>query len=283
MFQTRHSALLLFLGLLCAGCASASAAGLPAVSETSDNQRLRSFVWFDLLTPDRAQARSYYAGLLGWEISEAEGFPGYDLISNQRLMIGGIAQVAESEQATWLGSFSVNDVGNAARRVKQLGGRILEPVQSIDDRGVMALVEDDAGAAFVLLDTGSRDPKLRPVRQGDWLWIDLFTRNPVAAGEFYKGLAALRLDTFTNQDGSQSDVLMSGDAATAGVVEIPWKHVDPIWLPYVRVDDVDTTIERSTQLGGRLFYRWGDGAIILDPTGAAFGIQQVSNKGGQGQ
>lgn len=274
--RRRCSVLLSFLILLSVSVAPVSAAGLPAISDASGNQRPGTFVWFDLLTHDGDQARAYYMALFGWEISEAEGFSGYDLIANQGLAIGGIAEIADLKQPAWFGSFSVNDVNSAADRVRQLGGRILEPVQTVEGRGVMALVEDDTGAAFVLLDTGARDPKSRAVRTGDWLWVDLFTKDPAAAGKFYQGLAALRLKTFTDRDGSEIDVLMSGDTATSGVVEIPWKKVNPAWLPYIRVADVDGTIRRSSEQGGRVFFRWEDGAILLDPTGAAFGIQQVS-------
>lgn len=199
--------------LFCVSGSSVSAAGLPAVSDTPGNQRLGTFIWFDLLTFDRELTRSYYHGLFGWKIAEAKGFEGYDLITNQGLWIGGIAEIEDKEQPAWLGSFSVNDVGEAIDRVKRSGGRILEPAQQIHNRGVMALVEDNVGAAFVLLDTGSRDPGFRPVRIGDWLWVDLFTNSPPAAGEFYEGLAGLQLNTFTDANGDEVDVVMDGDTA----------------------------------------------------------------------
>ena len=276
MISIKSRTLCLFIALFCASGSSVFAAGLPAVSDTSGSQRLGTFVWFDLLTYDRGLTRTYYQGLFGWEVEEANGFQGYDLITNQGQRIGGIAEIEEKEQPTWLGSFSVNDVGDTVDRVTQLGGHVLEPAQEIENRGVMALVEDNAGAMFVLLDTGSRDPGLRPVRIGDWLWVDLFTRSRSEAAEFYQALAGLQLNTVTDKNGNEIDVFMQGETARSGVVEIPWRHVDPIWLPYVRVDNVVQTIERSDQLGGQLFYRYEDGAILLDPTGAAFGVHQVS-------
>ena len=74
---------------------------------------------------------------------------------------------------------------------------------------------------------------------------------------------------------------MTGDTARAGVVKNPFEHVEPIWLPYVRVADIEQTLELSTQLGGKLFFRFDDGAILLDPAGAAIGVQQVTEGGGQ--
>ncbi len=276
MIQKRLTLLLLLLSLFFTGVAFAATAGLPAISKIAGNQRLGTFVWFDLITHDRNQVRTYYEKLFGWEISEAVGEAGYDLIFNKGSMIGGIAEITDEEQSAWLGSLSMSNIEKAVDRVTQLGGKILEPAQQVDDRGVMALVEDNTGAAFVLLDTDSRDPVSRPVQSGDWLWTDLFTTNPAGAGDFYKGLAGLQLKTFSDSNKIPLDILMSNGRARSGVVEIPWKHVAPVWLPYVLVENIDATVERSVQLGGRLFFKFKGGAILLDPTGAAFGVQQVS-------
>ena len=276
MMKKRLTLLLLLLSLLFTGVAFAATARLPAISEIPGNQRQGTFVWFDLITHDSNQVRTYYEKLFGWEISEAEGGAGYYLIINKGSMIGGIAEITDEEQPAWLGSLSMSNVGKAVGRVTQLGGKILEPAQLVDDRGVMALVEDNTGAAFVLLDTDSRDPVSRPVQLGDWLWTDLFTTDPAAVGDFYKGLAELQLKTISDSNKIPVDELLSNGRARSGVVKIPWKHITPVWLPYVRVENITATVERSVQLGGRLFFKFEGGAILLDPTGAAFGVQQVS-------
>ena len=91
----------------------------------------------------------------------------------------------------------------------------------------------------------------------------------------------MRLTTVREDDGSEVEVSMTGDTARSGMVEIPFEHADPIWLPYVQVADIEQTLKRSGELGGELFFRLGDTAILLDPAGAAIGVQQVS--GGTGQ
>lgn len=276
MIQKKITLLFLFFSLLFTGVAFSATGGLPAISEISGNQRHGTFVWFDLITHDRKQVRTYYEKLFGWEISEAVKGSGYDLISNKGSMIGGIIEITDEKQPAWLGLLSMSNVEKAVGRVTQLGGKILEPAQQVDDRGVMALVEDNTGAAFVLLDTDSRDPVSRHVQIGDWLWTDLFTTDPAAIGDFYKDLAGLQLKTFSASSKIPVDVLLSNSKARVGVVEIPWKHITPVWLPYVRVEDITTTLEQSDQLGGRLFFKFKGGAILLDPTGAAFGVQQIS-------
>ena len=129
----------------------ASNTKLPAISKTSGHQQHGAFVWFDLITNDSAKVRTYYEKLFGWKISEVPGGDKYSLISNKGSIIGGIAEIEKEEQSVWLGSLSTGNVQNAVKQVKQLGGKVLEPIQQVNDRGVMALVEDNMGAAFVLL------------------------------------------------------------------------------------------------------------------------------------
>ena len=272
--------LLIFPVLIFSSIPGVFGSGLPAISDNTGDQLAGRFVWFDLLTNDPGKAGAYYEELFDWDINKAEGFPGYELISNQGLMIGGISEIGDDELPAWLGLFSMANVPMAVDKVRQLGGGILEPAQDVEGRGTMAIVEDNAGAAFVLIDTGLRDPETRPIRTGDWIWTDLFTKDTDEAGKFYEGLAGLKLQTFKDKEGNEFDLLMAGNKARSAVVEIAFEKVTPIWLPYVRVSDIEATIERSSQLGGKLFYKYGDGAILLDPTGAAIGVQQVSKRGG---
>jgi hypothetical protein len=81
-----------------------------------------------------------------------------------------------------------------------------------------------------------------------------------------------------------SDIPWFGDGSTGAADGRQWGvgdiivqgFVAPAWLPYVLVEDIGATVERAVQLGGRLFFKFKGGAILLDPTGAAFGVQQVS-------
>ena len=194
------AALLSIVLLLSSGVAFA--AGLPAIADKTGVQHPGVFVWFDLITPDRERVRAYYTELFGWEITEADGFPGYDMITNQGVKIGGIAEIPEEDQPVWLGSLSASDLNQVTMDVAVLGGRIVDPVQQVDDRGVMAVLQDPAGAPFVLLDTGSRDPELGPIKVGDWVWADLYASNMEALAKFYQDLLGMRLTTVKDDDGN---------------------------------------------------------------------------------
>jgi len=63
-------------------------------------------------------------------------------------------------------------------------------------------------------------------------------------------------------------------------VKIPWDDVKPNWLPYIAVEDVMAIVAKAEELGGKILVepdktiREGRVAIIADPSGAVFAVQQ---------
>ena len=57
-----------------------------------------------------------------------------------------------------------------------------------------------------------------------------------------------------------------------GLVSVPASQIEPNWLPYVLVRDLDQTIGKARELGASVLAREPGAAILLDPTGAAVGI-----------
>jgi predicted enzyme related to lactoylglutathione lyase len=60
-------------------------------------------------------------------------------------------------------------------------------------------------------------------------------------------------------------------------VELQWDDLEDNWLPYVKVKDIKSTISKARELGGNLILETKDVAILVDPTGAVFGIQPQMN------
>ena len=58
-------------------------------------------------------------------------------------------------------------------------------------------------------------------------------------------------------------------------IAIDWDEVESNWLPYVSVSDVAATAKKAESLGAKQLIRDERLAVLLDPTGAAFGIQQA--------
>jgi predicted enzyme related to lactoylglutathione lyase len=73
-----------------------------------------------------------------------------------------------------------------------------------------------------------------------------------------------------------------------GVAKIEWKGVKPNWVPYVGVKDIDAVVLKAKKLGGKVLIgldpdREDDVAILADPSGAVFGVQQLGGKMSHGE
>jgi predicted enzyme related to lactoylglutathione lyase len=65
------------------------------------------------------------------------------------------------------------------------------------------------------------------------------------------------------------------------MAEILWKDVKPNWVPYIVVENVEEIVTKAKKLGGRLLLGLQKGAskdsvaILPDPAGGIFGVQQI--------
>ena len=89
--------------------------------------------------------------------------------------------------------------------------------------------------------------------------------------------------------GIKYHLLTRDSVPRAGVVKISRDDVKPNWIPYIAVEDVLQTIAKTEKWGGKLLIKSSEEmrdnplAIIADPSGAVFGIQQIrdfANEGG---
>lgn len=262
---------------LATGCTMPRTPRLPPVTAEPTGQTIvGKFVWFDLLTKDVEAAKHFYRTLFGWEVEAARGMTDYAIIRHGGNPIGGIVahedKNAQYPDSLWLGSLSVADVDRAVDLIRQGGGEILEGPLNVHGRGRLAVVRDPQGAELIVLRASGGDPVDRTPAVGDWLWVDFFTRDIAAATDFYTALVEYQAED-VKEGRHVFRILRREGHPRAGIVQMPLKDVEPNWLPYVRVDDVDHIVKQATSLGGNLILRVGDVAILTDPTGAAIGVQ----------
>lgn len=256
-------------------------------------------VWRDLLTHDADAAREFYGALFGWEFVAATGSPvGYWEISREGRPIGGLfaAEPDQLDAPLWLVSFSVHGVEDAVASARDLGGSITVEPTDLPDRGRYAVIEDQQGAFLVLLRSASGDPPDGgALEAGDWLWTELWTTDASAALSFYSELLGYRAeDVAARLEGVEEETygeaapaekapvvffaMYRDDRPRAGIQQLPG-DARPYWVPYVAVTDVVSTVERAEDLGASVFLppdavRNSEASILIDPTGAPFGVQQ---------
>jgi predicted enzyme related to lactoylglutathione lyase len=251
---------------------------LPPVAD-ADNAKTEDgqFVWIDLLTEDTVTAASFYNRLFGWRAGKSNENGEYYLFSIDGKPVAGMTAMeskdAAASESFWLATISVSDVDRSVATAKAHGGQLLEGPLDAAGRGRMALIGDAADAPMILLAAGGRGPAGSNALPGQWLWVDLVTRDANRAQDFYNALFGYEATPMEAGEEHRYILLKREGRAVAGLVELDWEGLKDNWLPYFRVADVDQAIEAARNLGGSLVMKSGNVAVLADPVGAAFGIQ----------
>jgi predicted enzyme related to lactoylglutathione lyase len=256
---------------------------LPPLSTVSGSPRLPGkFVWADLVTDDVLTAQKFYSALFGWTFND---YGGYIIGRNDDRPLCGMFQrprPADQPQARprWFGYLSVANVEKARTAVLKAGGRELAAPKKMPDRGEQAVFADAEGALFGVVKSSSGDPEDFLADPGDWIWIQLLSRDANKASAFYRAVGGYDIveNSATNR---QNDYVLTSEGyarATVRTIRTADTKVQPTWLPFVRVNSVAESVALARQLGGKVLVEPspelldGKVAVIADPTGAAIGI-----------
>jgi uncharacterized protein len=116
-----------------------------------------SFSWFELATTDVRAAEAFYTRLFGWTTEPWDGEKDYTLIKLDGKEIGGIVarsgeDVPPSRSGPRWGIYvTVTDVDETAKRVPELGGRVLVPPTDIPRVGRFCVIQDPQGAVITAI------------------------------------------------------------------------------------------------------------------------------------
>jgi uncharacterized protein len=115
--------------------------------------------------------------------------------------------------------------------------------------------------------------------RGRFVWHELMTTDPQAAGAFYSKVLSWK----TQPSGMPDYTLwVSGKTQTGGLMAQPesarQSGAPPSWLVYIGTPDVDATASAAERLGGKVLKApqdipgVGRFAVLADPQGAAFAV-----------
>lgn len=122
-----------------------------------DLKRHGIFNLHELLTTDLSSAKEFYGKLLGWTFIETKNINGnpYIVIHNEGEYIGGMMLkdefVPDDVSPFWDPYITVDDVEASARRVEELGGKVVLPPTDIPKVGRFCVVNDPQGASLNLI------------------------------------------------------------------------------------------------------------------------------------
>jgi predicted enzyme related to lactoylglutathione lyase len=239
------------------------------------------FVWADLVTDDVPVARKFYAQLFGWQFWDMGNYT--IALNDERPLCGMFQRLRPKDRVAeprWFGYISVGSVERAQGAVTKAGGRVLAAPRQMPKRGDQAVFADPEGAVFGVVKSSAGDPEDFLAEPGEWIWIQLLSRDARKAAEFYRKVAGYDVVENTANNRLNDYVLTSKGYARATVRTIPSANtqVQPTWLPFVRVKNVGESVAQAKQLGGKVRIEPkpelfdGKVAVIADPTGAVIGI-----------
>src|SRR5882757_7568242 len=114
--------------------------------------------------------------------------------------------------------------------------------------------------------------------RGRFIWHELMTTDPDAAGAFYSKVVPWK----TQPSGMPSYTLwMAGKTQIGGLMALPDGEdagTPPHWIVYIATPDVDATVAEAERLGGKVLKSASDipntgrFAVLADPQGAAFAV-----------
>ncbi len=269
--------------IVLAGCAQQSS----SVSQNalSDTPTYGQFIWHDLLTDDVDAAKAFYGDLLGWTFENATrpgGGPYTLIFSGSGQVVGGMLEVEDpgdgEDYSRWLGYFAVPNVDAATRSVVQSGGQVVVEARELGDVARASAVQDADGAVVGLLTSRVGYPVERPsIDVGEVAWNELVAADPAAMADFYAGLVSGTVSEETRGEFVYR-FLETENQPRAGFMLRPNEQLQPLWMTYFAVDDVERVSARVASLGGERLLapddaiRDGRIALVTDPSGAVLGL-----------
>jgi predicted enzyme related to lactoylglutathione lyase len=261
-------------------------------SESGSPRLPGKFVWADLVTDDVAATKEFYGRLFGWTFTEVG--PYVIAANDERPLCGMQQQTRPTDRPArprWFAYISVSNVEKASRAVTTAGGRVLAAPRKFPKRGEQSICADPEGAIFGLVKSSAGDPKDFLPDPGDWIWIQLMSRDGQKAADFYRTVAGYQVVANTSSNRLSDYILVSEGYARGTVRTLSKERSDvmPTWLPFVRVKSVTESVARAASLGGKTLVAPrpelfdGKVAVVADPTGAAIGLLEWSEalqKGG---
>ncbi len=126
--------------------------GIPDEERTPGNGE---FCWDELLTDDPQASLAFHEKVWGWthDAMEMPGFGTYHVLKRGTHNVGGLMKSPPGgpPMAYWLSYVAVASTDDTVARAKKLGGAVHAPPMDIPNVGRFAVLADNTGATFAIL------------------------------------------------------------------------------------------------------------------------------------
>lgn len=249
------------------------------------------FGWVDLGTTDSEAAKRFYGGLFGWTFDDMPAGPGmtYSMAKIGENVVGGLYKMGAEMKGIpthWMSYITVTDVDATTTKVSGNGGKVMKEPFDVMDQGRMSVVQDPSGGTVAFWQSKKQTHTTLKRDPGSLCWNELLSTNVDAAGKFYattvgwktEGMDMGPMGTYTlfSKDGTK-------DTQVAGMMAHPMKGAPSAWIAYFATKDVDGSVKKVNELGGKVIApamdipNIGRFAIVEDPQGGVFALFKGTN------
>lgn len=219
------------------------------------------YLWHQFHALDVDKALEFYHEVCGWTVSTMDvpgGSDRYTTFSRGDTGIGGVMPIPAEQaragaEARWVSYIGSDDAATTCRDAIALGGTQLGPLTDIPTIGKMAVLADPEGAEFaVITPYPAGTPEQAPV-EGDFAWHEMAADDPEASFTFYERLFGWERKHAMDM-GSDGVYQMYGRGpfTYGGFMRRSTGMPPAAWNCYVRVPDLDASLEKLQLLGGRV-------------------------------
>jgi predicted enzyme related to lactoylglutathione lyase len=234
--------------------------------------------WIDIGVPDTAAAATFYGGLFGWkaEIDPRPEAGGYGMFTLKGKNVAGVGpQQSPDMPPFWTVYVTVDDVDATAATVAANEGTVIAGPMDVFDAGRMAVFQDPMGTFISAWQPNQHIGAELVNEPGTFVWNELATVGLAHSSAFYQ--KAFGWGVMEGGEGATMFTVngeMVCGAHTAGDGEFP------AWSVWFGVENCDASAAKVTELGGNILMPptdmpFGRGAVVADPAGAVFGINQA--------
>lgn len=242
--------------------------------------------WIDLVSSDMKGAEAFYGELFGWTVEDmGEEYGGYrNFALDGKIVAGGMAKTPEMGEMpdVWSVYLRSDDIEATCKAVEANGGQVVLPPHQVPDVGRFAVTVDPGGAAIGVWEADPF-PGLEVQRtNGSPTWFETYTRDFDTVVDYYTRVFGWTVERAPADSGMTYATLGEQPDARAGIMDMTGvfpDEVPPHWAVYFGTADIDASVAKVQELGGRLTdgpedTPWGRMATVTDPTGTIFKLHE---------
>lgn len=232
--------------------------------------------WIDLYSSDTDKATAFYGDLFGWTAQPPEeGFGGYFIYTKDGKAVAGCMHNDGSMgyPDAWGVHLMTDDVRRTATAAPEHGGSVEMGPMDVAENGSSAMIKDPGGAIVGAWQPNRQQGFELTGEAGAPAWFELHTGAYDKAVSFYREVFGWDAHVMSDTDELRYTTLGEGQDALAGIMDDAGEPSG--WNVYFEVADVDATLTRAIELGGKVLTPaedtpYGRLATAADPTGTVF-------------